>query len=87
MDRRLFQAVGDKGEDELLETVPGGIRDVAEGSLPGEHCQPVHRRPDGVLDAVATPPVEYAGVAQFVEDRAELTQGRAVRPVPSSGAA
>jgi len=35
-----------------------------------------------VLDAVATPPVEYAGVAQFVEDRAELTQGRAVRPGP-----
>ena len=29
----------------------GGIGDVAQGPLPGEYGQPVHRGPDGVLDA------------------------------------
>ena len=62
-----------------------GSGDVAQGPLPGEYCQPVHRGPDGVFDAVAAPPVEHAGVDQLVERGAQMTQGRAC-PVPSSGA-
>jgi hypothetical protein len=58
----------------------GGIGDVAQGPLPGEHCQPVHRGPDRVLDTVAALRAEYAGVDQLVERGAELTQGRAVLP-------
>ena len=40
----------------------------------------MHRGPDGVFDAVAAPPAEHAGLDQFVEGGAELTQGRAVPP-------
>jgi hypothetical protein len=54
--------------------------------LPGEDGQPVHRGPDGVLEAGAAPPAEHAGVGQFVEDRAELIQGRGACPVPPPGA-
>jgi hypothetical protein len=35
--------------------------------LAREHGQPVHRGPDGVLDAVAALPPEYAGIDQLVE--------------------
>ena len=51
----------------------GGIRDVAQGPLPGEYCQSMHRGPDGVFDAVAAPPVEHAGVDQLVERGAQMT--------------
>ena len=60
--------------------MPGGIGDVAQGSLADEHGQSVHRGPDGVLDAVATLPPEHAGIDQFVECGAKLTQGRAIPP-------
>jgi hypothetical protein len=61
----------------------GGIGDVAQGPLPGEYCQPVHRGPDGVFDAVAAPPVEHAGIGQLVERGAQMTQGRALLPGPA----
>jgi len=51
-----------KVRGELVEAVPGGVGDIAQGALPGEHGQPVHRGPDGVLDAVAALPPEHAGV-------------------------
>src|SRR5262249_12869080 len=35
----LGEALGDEGEGELLEPTPGGVGDVAERSLPGEHGQ------------------------------------------------
>src|SRR5262249_26456633 len=73
------QALLDEGGGELLEVMAGGVGDVAQGPLPGEHGQPVHRGPDGVLDAVAAPPVEDAGVGQFVERGAQVIQGHAVR--------
>src|SRR5258707_1306346 len=76
------QALADEGEGELFEVMPGGIGDVAQRSLPGEHGQPVHGGPDGVLDAVAGLPAEHAGVDQLVEYGAELTQGCAVLPGP-----
>src|SRR6185312_1851639 len=60
---------------------------AAQGSLPGEYGQPVHRGPDGELDAVAAPPVEYAGVDQLVEHGAEMIQGCALRPGPVVGGA
>src|SRR6516164_982549 len=63
----LRQALLDEGAGELLEAMAGGVGDVAQGPLPGEHGQPVHHGPDGVLDAVAAPPVEHAGVGQLVE--------------------
>src|SRR5258708_6797498 len=72
------QAVLDEGEGELLEALAGGVGDVAQGPLPGEHRQPVYRGPDGVLDAVAALPTEYPGVDQLVEHGAELIQGHAV---------
>ena len=50
----------------------GGGGEVAQGALPGEHGHPVHRGPDGVLDAVAAAPVEHAGVDELVERGAEL---------------
>lgn len=40
----------------------GGVGEVAEGALHGEHGQPVHGRPDGVLDPGAAPAGEDAGV-------------------------
>jgi len=63
----------------------GSVGELAQRALPGEHSQPVHRGPDGVLDAIAALPVEHAGVGQFVEDRAELIQGRGVLPGPDAG--
>src|SRR5215471_16209000 len=77
------QALLDEGADELLEVMAGGVGDVAQGPLPGEYGQPVHHGPDRVLDAVAAPPIEHAGVGQLVERGAQLTQGRAVRPGPA----
>src|SRR5262249_1736562 len=77
------QALLDEGADGLLDAMAGGVGDVAQGPLPGEYGQPVHRGPDGVLDAVAAPPIEHAGVNQFVERGAQLTQGRAIRPGPA----
>jgi hypothetical protein len=58
----------------------GGIGDIAQRPLPGEHCQPVHRGPDGVLDAIAALTVEHARVDQLVERGAEIIQRHAVRP-------
>ena len=55
------------------------------GPLPGEHGQPVHCGPDGVLEAGAALPAEHAGVGQFTEDRAELIQGQGVLPGPAVG--
>src|SRR5216684_253320 len=77
------QALVDEGEGEFLEVMAGGIGDVTQGSWPGEYCQPVHCGPDGVFDAVAAPPLEHAGVDQFVERGAQMTQGRAVLPGPA----
>ena len=62
--------------------MPGGIGDIAQRPFPGEHGQPVHRGPDGVLDAVAALPVQHAGIDQLVEYGAQLTQGCAVQPGP-----
>ena len=67
----------------FLEAMAGDIGDVTQGPLPGEHCQPVHRGPDGVLDPGAAPSVEHAGVGQFVEYSAELIQGRGVLRCPA----
>jgi hypothetical protein len=67
-----YQAPFDEGSGELFEVTPGGIGDVAQGPLSGEHCQPVHHGPDGVLDAVAALPVEHTGLDQLVECSAEL---------------
>jgi hypothetical protein len=60
----------------------GGAGDVAQGPLSGEHRQPVHCGPDGVLDARAALRVEHSCVDQFVERGAELTEGHSVRPRP-----
>src|SRR5258708_13582925 len=76
------QALADEGEGELFEVMPGGIGDVAQRSLPGEHGQPVHGGPDGVLDPVTALPAEHAGVDQLVAYGADLTQGEAVLPPP-----
>src|SRR5215469_15328038 len=83
----LPQGLADEGGGELLEVTAGGVGELAQRALPGEHGQPVHRGPDGVLDAVAALPVEHAGVGQFVEDRAELVQGQRVWPGPAAGSA
>ena len=56
----------DEGEGELLKVTAGSVGKFAQGPLPGEHGKPVHRGPDGVLDARATLPAERAGVSQFV---------------------
>src|SRR5215470_15132324 len=40
----------DEGGGELLEVTAGGVGEVAQGPLPGEDGQPVHRGPDGVLE-------------------------------------
>jgi carbonic anhydrase len=61
----------------------GGVGNVAQRPRPGQHGQPVHRGPDGVLDAGAAPAVQHAGVDQLVERVAQLIQGRAVRPGPA----
>ena len=74
------QGLADEGGGELLEVTAGSVGELAQRALPGEHGQPVHRRPDGVLQARAAPSAEHAGVGQFVEDRAELIQGRGVLP-------
>jgi hypothetical protein len=58
---------------------PLGVGSITQGAFSGKHGQPVHRGPDGVLDAVAAAPVEHADVNQLVERRAELAQGRSVR--------
>ena len=76
------QGLADEGGGELLEVTAGGVGGVAQGALPGEHCQPVNRGPDGVLDPGAAPPAEHTGVGQFVEDGAKLIQGQGVLPVP-----
>jgi energy-coupling factor transporter ATP-binding protein EcfA2 len=81
------QGLADEGGGELLEVAAGGVGELAQGPLPGEHGQPVHRGPDGVLDARAALPAEHAGVGQFVEDGAELIQGRGVLPGPAVGSA
>src|SRR5260370_31625888 len=52
------QALADEGEGELLEVTAGGIRDVAQGTLPREDRQPRHRGPDGGLRALPGPPAE-----------------------------
>jgi hypothetical protein len=75
----------DEGAVEFLEMAPGGIGDAAQGPLPGEYGQPVHRGPDGVFDTVAAPPVEHSGVGQFVEYGAELIQGQGVLPGSAVG--
>jgi hypothetical protein len=81
------QGLADEGGGELLEVTAGGVGELAQGALPGEHCQPVHRGPDGVLDARAALPAEHTGVGQFVEDGAELIQGQGVLPGPAVGSA
>src|SRR5215470_17945359 len=77
------QGLVDEGGGELLEVTAGSVGEFAQGPLPGEHGQPVHRGPDGVLDVGAAPPVEHAGVGQLVEYRAELVQRRGVLPCPA----
>src|SRR5207302_4735682 len=77
------QARVDEGAGDFLEVMAGDVRGVAQGALPGEHCQPVHGGPDGVLDPGAAPPAEDAGVGQFVEYGAELIQGRGVLTYPA----
>jgi hypothetical protein len=69
-----------KAKTKLVEALPGRLGNVTQRALPGQHGQPVHRRPDRVLNAVAPPPVEHSGVNQLVECGAELPQRRAVRP-------
>jgi hypothetical protein len=81
----LCQALFDESAGEFVEVVAGGVGEVAQGSLPGEYCQPVHGGPDGVFDAVAAPPVEDPGVGQLVEHGAQMTQGCAVLPGPAIG--
>src|SRR5215469_14460572 len=81
----LPQGLADEGGGELLEVTAGGVGELAQGPLPGEHRQPVHRGPDGVLDPGAAPPAEHAGVDHLVEYRAELVQGQEVRPGPALG--
>ena len=61
----------------------GGVRDVAQGPLPGEYRKAMHRGPDRVLDAVAPPPREHPGVHQLVQRGAQMPQGRAVLPGPA----
>jgi hypothetical protein len=78
----LFQGRVYEREGELVKATPIGIRDVAQGPLPGENGQPVHRRPDRVFDALAALAGEHTRVDQFVEYAAELAEGRAVRPRP-----
>ena len=56
---------------------------VAQRPRPGQHGQPVHRGPDGVLEARAAQPGQQAGLGQFVERGAQLTQRRAFRPGPA----
>jgi len=79
------QGLADEGGGELLEVTAGGVGELAQRALPGEHSQPVHRRPDGVLKAGAALPAEHTGVGQFVEDRAELIQGQGVLPGLAAG--
>src|SRR6185369_12463995 len=82
---RSCQGLADEGGGELLEVTAGSVGEFAQGPLPGEDGQPVHRGPYGVLEAGAAPPAEHAGVGQFVEDRAELIQRHGVRPGPAAG--
>src|SRR5215469_14114781 len=74
------QGLVDEGEGELLKVTAGSVGKFAQGPLPGEDGQPVHRGPDGVLDPRAALLAEHADVGQFVEDRAELVQGQGGRP-------
>jgi hypothetical protein len=76
-------AAADEGAGEVFKVMTGGIGEVAQRPLPGEHRQPVHRRQHGLLDAGAAPPVEHAGISQLVEYGAELIQGHGVLPGPA----
>src|SRR5437763_7264975 len=68
------QPLLDEGEDALVEVLAGSGGDVAQRPLAGQHGQPVHGGPDGVLDAVAALPAEHAGVDHFVQGGAELAK-------------
>jgi hypothetical protein len=83
LGHRSRQALLDEGEGELFQVTPGGLGDVTQRPRPGQHGQPVHRGPDGVLGAVATPPVQHARVDQFVERGAELIQRHSLLPRPA----
>jgi DNA-binding transcriptional ArsR family regulator len=81
------QARFDEGAGDFRKPMAGDVGGVPQGALPGEHRQPVHHGPDGVLDPGAPAPAEDAGVGQFVEYRAELVQGQGALPGPAVGSA
>src|SRR4051812_43421257 len=78
--RASRQACLDEGARDLLEVMAGDAGGVTQRALAGEHGQPVHRGPDGVLDPGAALPGQDAGVGQLVEYGAQLIQGQGVRP-------
>src|SRR5580698_830386 len=73
----------DETAGDFLKATAGDLGHVTQRPLAGEHRQPVHRGPDGVLDPGAALPVEHAGVGQFVEYSAELIQRQRVLPYPA----